>query len=112
MQSTVAGSQPRPVPGRLDDGTYLPARASILTRLSVAYRALRVLEQAQDDPVAGALMTASLDGDVFRRHAAQLTKTQAGRDLLTQRPALHRGSVDLAALRKLEEGTVGRAYAQ
>jgi ubiquinone biosynthesis protein COQ4 len=78
----------------------------------VAYRALRALEKVQDDPVAGGLMTASLDSDVFQRHAAQLAKTAAGRDLLAERPALHRGSVDLGALSELEEGTVGRAYAQ
>jgi ubiquinone biosynthesis protein COQ4 len=57
-------------------------------------------------------MNASLDGDVFRRHAAQLAKTAAGRALLAERPALHRGSVDLDLLRRLKEGTVGRAYAQ
>lgn len=57
-------------------------------------------------------MNASLDGDVFRDHAARLTEREAGRALLAERPALHRGSVDLGALSKLDEGTVGRAYAQ
>ena len=112
MQTKASGSPSSGVSTRLADGTYLPADASLFTRLRVAYRALRALEQAQDDPVAAALMNASLDGDVFRRHAAQLAETEAGRALLAERPALHRGSVDLAALLKLEEGTVGRAYAQ
>ena len=112
MQSTVAGSHTDPVATRLADGTYLPPEASVLTRLRVAYRALRALEKAQDDPVAAALMNASLDGDVYRRHAAQLAESTAGRALLAERPALHRGSVDLDLLRKLEGGTVGRAYAQ
>lgn len=91
---------------------HLPSDASILTRLRVAYRALRVLEQAQDDPVAAALVSASLDSDVFRRHATTLAQSAEGRALLEERPALHRGSVDLDELRKLAKGTVGHAYAQ
>jgi ubiquinone biosynthesis protein COQ4 len=110
MQSRVASSPQNTVRSTSDD--YLSPGASVFTRLRTAYKALRALEKAQDDPVAGGLLTAALDDDVFRRHAARLAKTEAGRDLLTQRPALHRGSVDLAALCKLEEGTVGRAYAQ
>jgi ubiquinone biosynthesis protein COQ4 len=112
MQSRVAGAQRTTAPSRLEDGLYLPADAGVVTRLHVAYKALRALEKAQDDPIAGALMNASLDGDVFQRHAERLAKTATGRDLLAERPALHRGSVDLAALCKLGEGTVGRAYAQ
>lgn len=112
MLSQVAGSQSSSTPSRLSDGLYLPAEAGVFTRLHVAYKALRALEIAQDDPIAGALMNASLDGDVFRRHAEKLAKTEAGRRLLEERPALHRGSVDLAALQALEPGTVGRAYAQ
>jgi ubiquinone biosynthesis protein COQ4 len=112
MQFRASGPALSTAPSRLADGLYLPADAGIVTRLRVAYKALRTLEKAQDDPIAGALMNASLDGDVFRRHAEQLATTEAGRDLLAERPALHRGSVDLGALCKLAEGTVGRAYAQ
>lgn len=112
MQSQVVASQSSSPPPRMSDGLYLPAEAGVVTRLRVAYKALRALEIAQDDPIAGALMNASLDGDVFRRHAERLAKTEAGRDLLAERPALHRGSVDLAALTELPSGTVGRAYAK
>lgn len=112
MPSKVVASQPSTAPSQLESDLYLPADASVFTRLRVAYKALRALEKVQDDPVAGALLSAGLDGDVFRSHAAQLAKTAAGRALLADRPALHRGSVDLGALSKLEEGTVGRAYAQ
>jgi len=112
MQSRVAGAPASTVFAPMEDGTYLPAEASVFTRLHVAYKALRALEKVQDDPVAGALISASLDGDVFRRHAARLAETEAGRALLADRPALHRDSVDLGALRELASGTVGRAYAQ
>ena len=107
-----AGSHHGKVPSRSMDGLHLPPDASIVTRLRVAYRALRVLEHAQDDPVAAALVSASLDGDVFRRHATSLAQSEEGRSLLKERPALHRGSIDLDELRKLAKGTVGHAYAQ
>ena len=91
--STFGGApQPSAVPTSLADGTYLPAEASTITRLRVAYRALRALEKAQDDPVAAALMNASLDGDVYRRHAAWLAETEAGRSLVASSSVVVTGS--------------------
>jgi len=97
---------------RAEDGLYLPEGASIFTRLRTAARALRVLEKHPDDPVAAALLNAGLDGDIYRRQASELSKTDFGRALLAERPTLQKGSVDLVALGKLPEGTVGRAFAE
>jgi hypothetical protein len=71
MQSRVASSPPSPVRSQLMGDDYLAPEASLLTRLHTAYKALRALEKVQDDPVAGGLLTAALDDDVFRRHAAR-----------------------------------------
>lgn len=111
MSSEVVDPQASVTGARLA-GLYLPPEASVFTRLRVAYRAVRVLEQAPDDPLAGSLVNASLDGDKFRLEAARLAETEAGRALLSERPALHRGSIELGPLSNLAEGTVGRAYAQ
>ena len=97
---------------RAEDGLYLPEGASIFRRLRTAVTALRVLEKHPDDPVAAALLNAGLDGDVYRRHASELMKTEFGRALLTERPTHQKGNLDLVALGKLPEGTVGRAFAE
>ncbi len=97
---------------RIEDGLVLPEGASLPTRLRLAIRALRVLDKKPDDPVAAALFNASIDGDIFRRHVDALAKTEPGRELLSERPTLQASNVDLAALGRLPEGTVGRAFAQ
>jgi len=110
MQS-VASEFTSPV-SRAADGLALPDGASWFTRLRVAYRALTVLSKAPDDPVAAALLNAALDGDLYRRQAEALSKTEFGQKLLAERPTLQKGSIDLDALAKLPEGTVGRAFAE
>lgn len=97
---------------RAEDGLYLPEQPSLLTRFKVALRALRVLEKHPDDPVAASVFNAAIDGPVFQAHAEALLKTPEGAALLKDRPTLQAGSVDLAALAQLPEGTVGRAFAQ
>lgn len=91
---------------------YLAEDASLVTRLRTAVRALMVLEKHPDDPVAAALLNASLDGEIFRRNADALATTEFGRTLLAERPTLQKGRVDLEALGRLPEGTVGRAFAE
>ncbi|MDP1827465.1 MAG: Coq4 family protein [Archangium sp.] len=97
---------------RASDGLHLPEGASLLKRLGVAVKALRVLEKQPDDPVAAALLNAALDGHIYRRHAERLSTTGFGQTLLAERPTLQKGSVDLQALGQLPEGTVGRAFAE
>ncbi len=111
MQSAPVSQFSSPV-ARAADGLYLPEGASLWRRLLTAYRALRVLEKAPDDPIAAALVNAALDGHVYRRNADLLSKTETGRALLAERPTLQKGAVDLVALGKLPEGTVGRAFAE
>lgn len=108
MESTTQYTAPV---SRKEDGLYLPEGASLWTRLRTAVRALRVLEKHPDDPVAAALLNAALDGDLYRREADALAKTEFGQKLLRERPTLQKGAVDLVALAKLPEGTVGRAFA-
>jgi ubiquinone biosynthesis protein COQ4 len=97
---------------RPEDGLFLPEGASWPTRLKVAVRALKVLEKQPDDGIAAPLFNASLDGDVFQRHVDALARSAEGRELLAQRPSLQRSNVDLAALARLPEGTVGHAFAR
>ncbi|MFZ5445587.1 MAG: Coq4 family protein [Myxococcota bacterium] len=97
---------------RPEDGLYLPEGASLFRRVRTAVTALRVLDKHPDDPVAAALLNAALDGNLYRREADRLTKTDFGKKLLAERPTLQKGSVDLEALAKQPEGTVGRAFAE
>lgn len=97
---------------RVEDGLYLPERPSLFTRLKVAFRALRVLEKAPDDPIAAPVFNAAIDGPVFQAHAAALRETPEGEKLLNERPTLQAHNIDLRALARLPEGTVGRAFAK
>lgn len=97
---------------RPEDGLVLPEGAGWFTRLRVAIRALRVLEKQPDDGIAAPLFNASLDGEVFARLARQLATEGEGRDLLRSRPSLSGSTLDLPALGRLPEGSVGRAFAR
>lgn len=97
---------------RVEDGLFLPENPSVFTRIRVGIRALKVLEKRPDDGVAAPLFNAAIDGDIFRRHAEALAKTEDGRELLTTRPSLQRSNIDLEALARLPEGTLGNAFAR
>jgi len=97
---------------RIEDGLFLPEGASLFTRLRVAVRALKVLEKRPDDSVAAPLFNASLDGDIFQRLCSELAKSDDGRELLATRPSLQGSSIDLTALGRLPEGTLGNAFAR
>ncbi|MFO0563155.1 MAG: Coq4 family protein [Polyangiales bacterium] len=97
---------------RIEDGLFLPDDASVLTRLRVAVRALRVLEKRPDDTVAAPVLNASLDGDTFARHVRAMAESELGRALLAKRPSLQKSSLDLEALRAMPEGTLGHAFAK
>ncbi|OJH41714.1 Coq4 family protein [Cystobacter ferrugineus] len=97
---------------RIEDGLFLPEGASLFTRLRVAVRALKVLEKRPDDGIAAPLLNASLDSEVFHRLCVELARSEDGRELLTARPSLQGSSIDLAALGRLPEGTLGNAFAR
>lgn len=97
---------------RVEDGLYLSEQPTFFERLKVGIRALRVLDKAPDDPVAQPLFNAALDGDTYGRLVEALRQTDAGLELLTERPTLERKDVDLAALGALPEGTLGHAFSR
>ena len=106
---TAASAAPT---SRPEDGLYLPEGASLFTRLRLAVRALKILEKKPDDFVAAALFNASVDTDVFARHVQRLLGTDTGATLLREAPSLQARDVDLAALTRLPDGTVGREFAR
>lgn len=97
---------------RIEDGLFLPDDASWFTRLRVAIRALKVLEKKADDGIAAPLFNAALDGDTFGRLVRELAQSEEGRELISTRPALQGSDVDLEALGRLAEGTMGHAFAR
>lgn len=97
---------------RVEDGLVLPDGASVLTRLRLAIRALRVLDKRPDDHVAASLFNASIDGDVFQRLCEELAATDEGRALLAERPSLQGSALKLEALARLPVGTLGHSFAE
>jgi ubiquinone biosynthesis protein COQ4 len=91
---------------------HLPENAGWLTRFKVGLRALIVLAENKADGIAAPVLNASLDGDSFARLVVELAKTEQGRELLRERPNLQSGTIDLAALRTLPQGTLGNMLAQ
>lgn len=94
------------------DPLYLPERAGAFTRARVALRAFFVLAKDQAHGIAGPVLNMSMDAEVYRRMAAEFACSEAGRALLRERPNLEAGSLDVAALGELPEGTLGRALAR
>ncbi len=97
---------------RVADGLFLPEGASLFTRLRVALRALGVLEKDPGDSVAAPLLNACLDGGVYRDLSRRLLELPEGRELLTTRPVLEGSSIDLPALARLPERTLGHDFAR
>jgi ubiquinone biosynthesis protein COQ4 len=91
---------------------FLPEGAALPTRLRVAWSALKVLEKDAGNTIAGPLLNACLDGGVYAELSQELVRTDAGRELLTERPTLQASDIDLQALARLPEGTLGHAFAR
>jgi ubiquinone biosynthesis protein COQ4 len=87
----------------------LPENASLLMRLRTAWQALEVLKRDAADPVYGPLFNECLDTDVYKSLARTFARTEEGRRLLSERPSLRAGDLDLEALEKLPSGTLGHA---
>ncbi|MDB5696448.1 MAG: hypothetical protein JWN21_1991 [Sphingomonas bacterium] len=85
--------------------------APFLVRAWIGVRAFGPLMRDVTDPHYGPLFQESLDGKVYSRAAFRLGGSEGGRRFLTQRPSLAVGDVDLAALRTLPPGSLGREYA-
>lgn len=98
---------------RMDPQTlYLPDNASLFTRLRVALKALKVLRGDEGNPVAGQLVNDCLDRNVYASLVQQLRRSGEGRRMLSERPSLQSKDLDLVALERLPEGTLGHEFAR
>lgn len=89
----------------------LPDDASLFTRLRLSLRLLKLIKGDEGNPVYGQLLNACLDGNVYASLARKLQRSEAWRRMLREHPSLQAGDLDLDALERLPEGTLGRAYA-
>lgn len=88
----------------------LPANASLFTRLRTARQALEVLKDDPGNTYYGPLFNACLDGATYARMARRWRTSAPGRRLLDERPTLQGRDLDLEALARLPEGTLGREF--
>jgi ubiquinone biosynthesis protein COQ4 len=90
----------------------LPDNASLFTRLRVARQCLEVLKDDPTNPTCGQLINICLDLNVYASIAQQLRSSEEGRRMLSERPSLQGKELDLAALERLPEGTLGHGFAR
>ena len=90
----------------------LPDNASLFTRLRVATQCLQVLKDNPADPTCGQLINICLDLNVYASLAERLRGGEEGRRMLSERPSLQGKELDLAALERLPEGTLGHEFAR
>ncbi|QRK07770.1 hypothetical protein JQX13_48645 [Archangium violaceum] len=91
---------------------FLPDNASLSTRLRVAYQCLGVLKHEPTNPNCGQLLNICLDLNVYASLVQQLQRSEEGRRMLSKRPSLQARELDLAALERLPEGTLGHELAR
>lgn len=91
---------------------YLPDNASLFTRLRVALKALKVLKGDEGNPTAGQMINDCLDREVYAALVQKLKSSEEGRRLLSTRPSLQSKDIDLDALARLPEGTLGHEFAR
>jgi ubiquinone biosynthesis protein COQ4 len=90
----------------------LPDNASLFTRLRVALQCLQVLEKDPANPTCGQLLNICLDLNVYASLVQRLQGSEEGRRMLSERPSLQGEDLDLSALERLPEGTLGREFAR
>jgi len=91
---------------------FLPDDASLFTRVRVALQAMKAIKGDEGNPVYGQLINICLDGDVYISLADQLLRREDGRRMLSERPSLQGNTLDLGALERLPEGTLGHEFAR
>lgn len=98
----------------MDTAAYLtlPANASTFTRLRLAVKTLRILADDPANPYYGPFLNACLDGETYAKMARTWREQAKGRELLDERPSLQGRELDLEALARLPEGTLGRELAR
>ena len=90
----------------------LPDKASLFTRLRVALQCLQVLKNDPTNPTCGQLLNICLDLTVYASLVQRLQGSEEGRRMLSERPSLQGEELDLSALERLPEGTLGREFAR
>jgi len=90
----------------------LPDNASLFTRLRVARQCLEVLKHDPANPTCGQLINICLDLNVYASLAQQFQRSEEGRRMLSERPSLQGKELDLAALERLPQGTLGHEFAR
>ncbi|WNG34385.1 hypothetical protein F0U61_12640 [Archangium violaceum] len=90
----------------------LPDNASLLTRLHVALQCLQVLKNDPANPTCGQLINICLDLNVYASLVQRLQQSEGGRRMLSERPSLQGEDLDLTALERLPEGTLGHEFAR
>ncbi len=89
----------------------LPVSASLPARVWLGLRCLMILKDDPANPYYGPLLTATMDRERF----AEIARSWRGDDraaLLDARPTLQGLDLDLDALARLPEGTLGHAFAR
>lgn len=108
MDATHASRPPEIDPRTL----FLPDDASLFTRLRLSLKLLKLIKGDEGNPVYGQLLNACLDGNVYASLAQQLQRSEAWRRMLSEHPSLQAQDLDLDALERLPEGTLGQAFAR
>ena len=88
----------------------LPANASLFTRVRTALRAFEVLLDNPGNAYYGPLVNACLDSETYAKMARAWRESPGGRQLLDERPTLQGRELDLDALARLPEGTLGHEF--
>ena len=90
----------------------LPENASLLTRLRLSLRLLKLIKGDEGNPVYGQLLNIALDGKVYEALAEELRNSEAWQRMLAPHPFLEGKEPDLDALARLPEGTLGHEFAR
>lgn len=88
----------------------LPPDASLLTRTRLAIHALQVLKDDPGNTYYGPLVNVCMDSETYAAMARKWRQTLGGRRLLDERPTLQGRELDLDALERLPEGTLGHEF--
>lgn len=92
------------------DYPTLPPNASLLTRTRLAIQALKILGDDPGNTYYGPLVNACMDSETYAALARKWRETNDGSRLLDERPTLQGRELDLDALERLPEGTLGHEF--
>jgi len=88
-----------------------PPDASLLTRISLGFQALKKAGENPANPDYARLLHLSFDEDTYAKRAEMLRQTPRGRKLLEERKTVPGEGLSLEDLSNMPEGTLGHAFA-